>query len=240
MDVENEIDKLLNKKEPLNKLEESFKELEEQVTESKKTSLKIKQNQRFNIPIKRNSYDFCFYGGKGSGKTIAMTYYGFIEYLNGKKVYSNYKLEYPHIRIKNIEEIKNMQKGCALFDDIEAWSSSKFISNKDKKDLLECILNFGKKSITPFIWSCKRPLEIDKTLRGCGIDYFVKCNMLLKETPKDDIEYKEFSKYLDAHVIEMNIFRADDLTLDRVVYLDNLDIWSMLYETTEEVEQLGK
>lgn len=195
------------------------------------------EHPRWTTPLKRISYDFCFYGAKGSGKTIAMCYFALFFFLKGYTICANFDLSIPYIRIRNLEDIKQMKNCVFLGDDFEAWASSKFLTNKDKKELLECTLNFGKRNII-FIWSCKRPLEIDKTLRATSIDYFVKCKMLLKNSPVTYKNYIEDSKFLDAHLIEMEVYNSINLKLDRVVYLDNLDVWCKLYRTEEEIQQL--
>lgn len=37
-----------------------------------------------------------FNGQMNSGKTLAMSYFAFIDYLNGRTIYSNYHLNFPH------------------------------------------------------------------------------------------------------------------------------------------------
>lgn len=192
----------------------------------------------FKVPLKRHSSDFCFYGPKGSGKTIAASYFGLYCFLHGTSVASNYHLNFPHQYIETVDQFKEMRNTCFLADDFEKWASSKFIGNKDKKDLLECILNFGKAGVSPFIWTTKRPMEIDKTIRACGIDYFVKCMLRLKYEPSTLGEYEKMSGYLDAHVVNMEVYRAFDLQLDRVCILDDLDVWCLLYDTQEKIEDI--
>lgn len=189
---------------------------------------------KYNIPLKRSSNDFCFYGPKGSGKTIAMSYFALYFYLKGIPICSNYHLNLPHRFISSLDEVAEMRDCVFLGDDFEKWGSSKFLTNREKKMLLECTLNFGKNNII-FIWSCKRPLEIDKTLRASSVDYFVKCSMVLKYEPKSYDDYLNMSRYLDAHIIQMEVYNSIDLSLDRVCYLDDLDLYSSLYDTTEHV-----
>ena len=100
--------------------------------------------------------------------------------------------------------------------------------------MLECTLNFGKKNII-FIWSCKRPLEIDKTLRASSVDYFCRCNMRLKSVPTNYSDYIHDSGYLDAHYLEVEIYDALTLKLDRIVTLDHLELWCQLFDTKEEI-----
>lgn len=187
----------------------------------------------YSVPLRRSSHDFCLYGPKGCGKTIILSYLGLLFLLRGKTVYSNYHLVYPHVYIDSIDAIENINSGVFLGDDFESWGSSKFRSNKEKSRLLEATLNFGKKNID-FVWTCKRPLEIDKTLRAT-VDYFVKCNLVLKDVPGSVDEYDYLSGFLDSHVCVLEVYDALTLKVDRIVLVDNLAFWCELYDTTEKV-----
>jgi len=193
--------------------------------------------KEFNVPLKRSSVDLCFYGDKGSGKTLVMTYYAFCEYCKGKTVYSNYNLNFPHKRIESLDMLSDMSNCCFVGDDFESWLSSKFRSNKEKAGVLEASLNFGKRNVSPFLWSCKRPLEIDKTLRYT-VDYFVHCNFVLKYDPVDIVDYECMSRFLDAHVVVLDVFNAVSMKLEKTVVVDNLDLWCELYDTVETVKKL--
>lgn len=193
----------------------------------------------YKIPLKRHSLTFMFYGQRGSGKTLAMAYFALYYYLKGYTIYSNVHLNIPYTPIKDMEDLKKIQRGVALLDDFELWASSKFHTNKEKKELLQQMIFFGKRDIIQLL-SCKRPLELDKSTRASGCDFFVKCKMRLKETPKSIEEYEEMSNYLDAHVIEMEVYDGVTLKLDRITVLDNLDIYCELYDTKEEIKTLEK
>lgn len=194
----------------------------------------------FKVPLLSVSHDFCFYGAKGSGKTIVLSYYAFLCYLKGMKVCSNYHLSFPHVFVSSISQLRDMRDCVFVGDDFEAWASSKFFSNSDKKDLLECTLNFRKRNVSPFLWSCKRPLEIDKTLRASSIDFFCRCSLKLKVVPDDIVDYEFVSGFLDSHVVEVEVFSALDLKLKKVVVLDHLDLWVELFDTKEEIAHLDE
>lgn len=165
-----------------------------------------------------------------------MTYFAFLLWLKGYDIYSNYHLEFPYSPIKTLENFNNVKDGVLLCDDFENWVSSKFRSANEKKDVLNASLQFGKRNINYFIWSCKRPLEIDKTLRQT-IDYFVECNMELKYMPskKYDIDFLE--KYLDNYRSRLNVYSAVDLKPVQEVLVDDLNLWCELYDTKQEIKK---
>lgn len=195
---------------------------------------------KFRVPLKRQSADFAFYGNKDSGKTIAMTFFGlWFAVMRNLPIYANFHLKnLPHVFVKSIHQVKNMRRCVFLGDDFENWASSKFLSNKEKKDLLEFTLQFGKRNI-PFLWSCKFPSEIDKTLRRT-LDYFVRCNMVLKFVPRSKAEYNYMSSFLDAHVVVMDVINPVTLKTEQTAILDNLSFYGQFYDTQEEIKDLEK
>lgn len=197
-----------------------------------------KDESIFKVLRSRSSNIICFYGVPGSGKTIAMSYFGLYFYLRGRDVLSNYHLVYPHKMIENLDDLDNSANCVGLFDDFEFIGSSKFLKSSEKKDLLQISLMFSKRGISPVMYSVKRPMECDKTLRSLT-DYFVHCSLELKYIPHDEEEFDYLSKYLDAHRIRLDVYNANDLSVvERVVYIDDLDVYSCLYDTREEVSKL--
>lgn len=194
---------------------------------------------KFNIPLKRSTNGICFFGNMSSGKTFAMVYYAFKLWLDGYTIYSNVHLEFPYVPVVSLDDLSNIRDGVFLGDDFEKWASSKFITNRDKSDLLEATLQFGKRKVSPFLWSCKRPLEVDKTFRYVT-NWYVACRLLLKYMPRTYSEYEYMSGFLDAHVIEMQVYDSLTLGLDRVSYLDDLDLYCNLYDTSQEISHLSR
>lgn len=187
--------------------------------------------------LRRLHRDICFFGRKGSGKNLSMVYYAFLSFLKGKRIYSNFKLEFPHTLVRSLDDIREVHDGILLADDFENWASSKFRSNVDKQDLLDITLDFGKRQVD-FWYSTKRPMEIDKTIRSIT-DKFVRCNLLLVADFSTVEDYLDVSRYLDNYVLQLDVFDASDLeTRELLVIIDHLPIWGSLYDTLEEVDQL--
>ena len=87
----------------------------------------------------RSTYDIGIFGKKGSGKTMYMSYLGFCAQQEGYTIYSNYSLNYPHIRIRTMEDFNlifkedPVQKKILLLDDGERWLNSRVSSSKINK-----------------------------------------------------------------------------------------------------------
>lgn len=188
---------------------------------------------KYYLPKKRSNVDLCFYGDKGSGKTMAMVSLAVLEGLRGREIFANFKCNFPYTHVFGLDEIESMSNCLFLADDFENWCSSKYIPTAKQRDVLMASTNFGKRSID-FLWSCKAPMEINKTLR-LTIDYFVKSNFYLKEIPVTYEEYEDWSGYTDAHKIVLECYNKITLECDRLVEIDDTDLWAALYNTSEEV-----
>lgn len=63
-----------------------------------------------------------FIGNLGSGKTLSMVYHGYKEFLKGRKIYSNFNLDFEHEKltfkmIKDYVKTSNQLKNCVLLLD---------------------------------------------------------------------------------------------------------------------------
>jgi hypothetical protein len=59
----------------------------------------------------------AFCGELGSGKTLGLTYMAVRNYLHGRKIYSNYKLNFPFTPVKTPDDIVNMHDGFLCADE---------------------------------------------------------------------------------------------------------------------------
>lgn len=66
-------------------------------------------------------------GLQNSGKTLYMTYLGFLAFLNGKTILTNYSVNFPHFRIDKdflfflAREQPPLKNCCFLFDELWLW-----------------------------------------------------------------------------------------------------------------------
>lgn len=97
-----------------------------------------------------------FIGYQNSGKTLAMTYFLYVYYLRGYKIYSNYNLNFEHEKI-NKEKLLNMSKSDIQFnkciiaiDEIQALFDSRSSSTKENKLFSYLVLQSSKRDVHIF------------------------------------------------------------------------------------------
>ena len=194
-------------------------------------------------PIARQSNDICFFGLKGSGKSLAMGYYAFKKYLADYEIFSNYAFIFPYTPVKSLYDVQNLmeqteKKKILIIDDAERWLDSKFLTLGQKKGLLNLTLDLGKAGYGCDIWfSGKRPVAIEKGLRATT-DLWIECTMVLKNYDlKSYNEFLDYKRYLDNYMIQMDTY---DGNLEYVCtsYLDNLPVWGELYDTKQTIKKL--
>lgn len=89
------------------------------------------------IPIKRKSFTIAFLGNKGVGKTLLMTLLGYMYYLKGYIIFSNYPVKFKHILIDSLKDFQNIYdlydmniKKLFIGDDFERWFNSRNYKSK--------------------------------------------------------------------------------------------------------------
>jgi hypothetical protein len=202
--------------------------------------------------IVRQSRDICFYGLKGSTKTLGMTALSVPKWLDGWQIYANYNIFLPEIQELNLKKpIKvstlndfrhigdNDIKNLLIGDDIERYISSKFKSNMEKKEILSITLDFGKAgSGIDFWYSCKSPLEADKSERRVS-DAYVKCSAMLQFIPRTLDEYMFMKDYIDFYESIMEVHDSIDVNNVSSYYkIRNLELWCELYDTRYKIKDL--
>jgi len=188
--------------------------------------------------LKRGSVDLGFTGVKSIGKTLAMTFYLYIEYLKGRKIYTNYPLNFEHIMINTFQDLNNACDGVVCVDDSEYLLSSKFLKGENKSDVIDVMLNFGKRNLD-YWYSLKRFLEGDKSIRSLSTK-FVFVERYLRENNCNTVEELiDFSKYINNYYLELRVYdRMDLVNPELYEQINDLEIWCNLYDTTYEVKNL--
>jgi len=204
-------------------------------------------------PLKRTSNNLCLYGPPGTGKTLETTHEGFWRYIEGDGVFANYPLLFPNDPDEGFyqatyfdklpklnEDLDDCESKRKLIigDDFERYASSKFKYNLEKKDLVDIILDWGKQNID-FIWTCKRPLEVDKSIRGPTLNY-ARISKYLKVMPKTIQEYEFYKEYLDFYYLEIMLMDLETGLPLEIKNLDNLPLWAKWYDTTWKVSGFKK
>lgn len=206
------------------------------------------------VPLNRVSKDIGIFGKKGVGKTIVLSWLGYIEYkFYNSIVFSNYSLNYPHVflgrSIENydiIYEFSPRVPKILLLDDAESVLFSRDYGTKVSKELLnEILLNLGKYNCS-VVYTAKREFAIDIGLRESTCEFWeLELKPIYKYIePGANAELEKYynyllSKYLNLLYIE--IMRFDEYFEELPVYrIFNLDKICNLYSTFEKVEKVVK
>jgi len=105
--------------------------------------------ERILTPLERKVTGLSFFGERGSGKTLAMTTIAYLCFLDGYKIYTNYNLGFPHIKITdtnfhNSIEADGKKKFIGLDDMLSGSGANK---NTVHQSELNKILTLGRKLI---------------------------------------------------------------------------------------------
>lgn len=87
-------------------------------------------------------------GGLGSGKTLCLTYLALRNHLKGRKIYANYKLNFPYERVYSVEKISEMHSGFFAGDELWAWLDSQASSSKKNKVITDILTKSRKRGIS--------------------------------------------------------------------------------------------
>jgi hypothetical protein len=199
------------------------------------------------IPLKRKGIDICISGNKSYGKTLTMTALGVQFFLLGYKVFSNYHLEIPHIRIDDIDGFKLLSKypqsmkKIVLLEDFEVWLHSRNASKDTNLEIGQIIINNGKNNAST-IYAIKRAMAIDIGLRDTT-DFFIECRLVLPLKVKtgnsefNDFLFDLWSNDFSKLWVELSVFDSNLNSFPKM-YLKNLPFWGSLYNTQEIVKEL--
>lgn len=103
-------------------------------------------------------------GLQGWGKTALTTFFGYLAYLSGYKIFSNFPLSFDHTYIDTIKDAQNVRNGYLLFDEFWRWVHARTSqSNINKLMMSICLLN--RKRNVSIIYNTQLPRTIDVILR---------------------------------------------------------------------------
>ena len=114
---------------------------------------------------------YAYIGELGTGKTLGLTYMALRNWLKGKDIYSNYKLNFPDVPFNNkiryvrsIDEIQNIKEGFACLDELWLWTDSRASGSKKNK-IISMILNSSRKRGYDIGYTSQSLHQIDKRIR---------------------------------------------------------------------------
>lgn len=156
----------------------------------------------------------CIYGGQGSGKTLFLVKKGFEAHKQGRKVYSNFALNYPH-EIIDFEDLVecNLNKAVVLLDEAHIWGldARSSMSKVNKKLVGGFIPQVRKQGVDLFATS-QFPRQLDVRLRE-NSDYAFHMKKYLYD--------RKNKKLVD--VTQSQQFSAEDIMLVEVAFMRNED-----------------
>ena len=94
---------------------------------------------------------FGVIGEYGDGKTSMATVIAYAEYLSGRKIYSNYHMEFPHTRITSLKDMDKITEGSFFMD--EAWYTfdSRNFGTKTNKAGSMILSKFRKRGVDGYL-----------------------------------------------------------------------------------------
>ena len=112
--------------------------------------------------------DTWFTNPMGNGKTMAMTYYGYCDYLTGRKCIANYYNTFSELStVENIVKLFNetdLQNVHLLIDEIHVIFDS--LGHKQNKTrLIRNMITQTRKRNVDLSYTCQRWMSVNKTLR---------------------------------------------------------------------------
>lgn len=113
-------------------------------------------------------------GKLGAGKTLALTYFAYRKYLQGRDIFTNYPLNFPKMplgspqpnitMLRTIQDVLKMRSGYGALDELWASCDSRE-SMKNKNTLVSNILLKSRKRDIHFGFTSQEFGQIDKRLR---------------------------------------------------------------------------
>jgi hypothetical protein len=83
-------------------------------------------------------------GRMGTGKTLALTFFGWLAQQNRMDVYSMYKVNYPHTPVYAPAEVADIRRGVFLGDELWSWIDARSSGKKDNKVVTSMLMKSRK------------------------------------------------------------------------------------------------
>lgn len=106
-----------------------------------------------------------FLGDLGSGKTLSLTYFAYRNWIKGRKIFSNYHLEFDHESIKTVDDIENIRAGFCALDELWLWIDSRLSMTK-KNRFLSLVLIKSRKRDFDIGYTTQHWMQIDCRVRN--------------------------------------------------------------------------
>lgn len=87
------------------------------------------------------------FGKLGKGKTMALTYFAYKSYLNGRTIYSNYKLNFPFTPIVTLHDLNKCRNGTVVLDEFWRTFRSRRAMSKENELVDQMIMCSRKRNL---------------------------------------------------------------------------------------------
>lgn len=173
------------------------------------------------------------FGLQGSGKTALCTYIGKIYHELGRKVYSNYKLNFDFTPVTTLKEAQSVRNGVLLLDEVWMWCHARTSASNLNQEIMKIVLMNRKRNVD-IIYTTQLKRTIDVILREVTNYISYPCMV-----PRDvcDPVTGEISKRFFVRYYSFDLYGA--LVNDAIVPYP-IDVIGSWYNTHEEVEKIGK
>lgn len=167
------------------------------------------------------------FGLQGSGKTMLMTSYAYRDFLNGKKIYSNYHLKgIDYIPISSLDDLHKMKNGVALLDELWLYLFSRTSQSNLNKEIMKLVMLNRKRGLDIY-YTAQLNRSVDVMLREVT-QYFIYPKL---------IPLKNGDKVI--YHIKYGVFdRTGFLVSDVIVLKHDVNYWGQFYDTTQEIGSL--
>ena len=180
------------------------------------------------VKLKRQSYDIGLFGKKSTGKTLILSFLGYLKYKQGATIYSNYPLNIPHKYINTLQDLNEIYKEnpnkvkIFLGDDFERCFNSRNTRGQINKELNDILLDWGKINCSLY-YTAKRSMAIDIGLRDSTSEFwFPELKQGYKsENPNINKQLKDYLNFLYINITRFDE-NLDTLPSIRVFRLQNI------------------
>lgn len=160
-------------------------------------------------------------GDPGHGKSLVQTAFLFRAWSMGSPIFSNYWLAFPHTRIRKIEDFEGIRYGTFGGDELWDWLDAR-ASGSEKNQLVNSILLKARKRGFDVYYTAQHFLQMDPRIRRTTSVIMVPQLDRLKDPTFCRIKF--YNKHGERIMKPLTIYCPPVFDL---------------YDTTEEVEELG-
>ena len=107
------------------------------------------------------------FGELGTGKTMLLTLIGYYYFLKGWKIYSNYRVTFPHTLVKSLDDIKDLdlsKDSIFIFDELWITADARRHSTDENITISQSILQSRKKRMSIF-YTAQYPRLVEQRIR---------------------------------------------------------------------------